>query len=131
VETRTVQALLATSLRQVQPGESYYFCATPGCPVVYYTATRQFTTGQVREPVYQKSARDATVPVCYCFGHSPASILDEWRVLGQTTVVDDVTAGIRAGQCACETRNPQGSCCLGNVRALVSQLLTPFSLTDP
>jgi hypothetical protein len=127
VETRTVQALLAASLRQLQPSETHYFCATPGCPVVYYTAMQQFTTDQAREPVYQKAAGDATVPVCYCFGHSPASILVEWRTQGQTTVIDDVTAGIRAGQCACELRNPQGSCCLGNLRALVSQLLSSSS----
>ena len=30
-----------------------------------------------------------------------------------------VEAGIRAGKCACDIRNPQGSCCLGNVRAVV------------
>ena len=33
-----------------------------------------------------------------------------------------VETGIAAGRCACELRNPQGSCCLGNVRVLVQTL---------
>jgi hypothetical protein len=39
-----------------------------------------------------------------------------------STVVADVTTGIKAGQCACEIRNPQGSCCLGNVRKVVKRI---------
>jgi hypothetical protein len=34
-----------------------------------------------------------------------------------------INAGIRAGACACDLRNPQGACCLGNARALVKLLL--------
>ena len=37
-------------------------------------------------------------------------------------MVDDIHAGINAGQCACDLRNPQGSCCLGNVRGLIKRL---------
>jgi hypothetical protein len=131
VDTQTVQALVAVTLRQVQPGESHYFCATSDCPVVYYTTTRQFSTTQIRVPVHQKAAHDDGVPVCYCFDHSPASILAEWRVHGQTTVINDITEGIRARQCACEMRNPQGSCCLGNVRTLVATILPPSSSAQP
>jgi hypothetical protein len=36
-------------------------------------------------------------------------------------IVDDIKAGIKAGQCACDLRNPQGTCCLGNVRAWLAQ----------
>jgi hypothetical protein len=30
---------------------------------------------------------------------------------------------VKAGNCACEVRNPQGSCCLGNVQATVKQVM--------
>jgi hypothetical protein len=36
--------------------------------------------------------------------------------------VDDINTGISAEQCACDLRNPQGSCCLGNVRGLIKRL---------
>jgi hypothetical protein len=36
--------------------------------------------------------------------------------------VDDIDTGINTGQCACDLRNPQGSCCLGNVRGLIKRL---------
>jgi hypothetical protein len=40
----------------------------------------------------------------------------------RTSLLDDITTGIQADQCACDMRNPQGSCCLGNVRALIKRL---------
>ncbi len=40
----------------------------------------------------------------------------------RAAIVDDINTGINAGQCACDLRNPQGSCCLGNVRGLAKQL---------
>ncbi len=40
----------------------------------------------------------------------------------RAAIVDDINAGIQAGQCACDLRNPQGSCCLGNVREAIKQL---------
>jgi hypothetical protein len=57
------------------------------------------------------------VLVCYCFQYTAASVRLA-QAEGQHSIVDDISAGIQAGQCACDLRNPQGSCCLGNVRAL-------------
>jgi hypothetical protein len=34
-----------------------------------------------------------------------------------------VTEHIRAGRCGCNVNNPQGSCCLGNIQAVVKELL--------
>ena len=122
VDTITVKAMLDGSLRQINPTEQYFFCKTSDCDTVYFCGEQTFSKNQLRERVHQKEPADATVPVCYCFGHTPASIQLEIEATGSTTVVDDVNAGIKAGQCACEVRNPQGSCCLGNVRAVVDAL---------
>jgi hypothetical protein len=124
VDGQTVKALLSVSLREVTH-EPYFFCRTAECPVVYYSAdgTQAFTTDQVRERVYQKEPQAEDVPVCYCFRHSAGSIRAEIEQTGSSTVVEEITAGTRAGYCACDLRNPQGSCCLGNVAALVKQLL--------
>jgi hypothetical protein len=72
--------------------------------------------------VYQKEPGAETVPVCYCFQHSPASIRAEWLATGQSTVIEAINQGIQAGHCAYDIRNPQGSCCLGNVRQVVEQI---------
>ena len=122
VDGQTVKAMLSVSLAHVTH-EPYFFCRTQSCPVVYFSADGQqhFTTDQVRERVYQKEPDADDVFVCYCFRHPRGSIRREIETTGKSTVVDAITAGVQAGQCACDIRNPQGSCCLGNVRAVVKR----------
>ncbi|MBI3942740.1 MAG: copper chaperone Copz family protein [Chloroflexi bacterium] len=122
VDTQTVKALLAVSLERVRP-VSYFFCRTANCPVVYFTADGQqtFTINDIRERVYQKEPQADDVFVCYCFRHTPGSIRAELLLTDESTVAESITAGVKAGQCACEIRNPQGSCCLGNVNAVVKR----------
>lgn len=74
-------------------------------------------TGDVRRPVTQKDPAHA--PVCYCFGFTPAMIREELVATGKSTVIERIAAEMKADFCACEIRNPQGSCCLGNVKAAV------------
>jgi hypothetical protein len=125
VDTITLKALLAVPLTEVQ-STSYGFCPDPACPTVYFStdATQCFSEGAVREKVYQKHPADEDVFVCYCFRHTIKSIHTEIRQTGQSTVVAAITAGIQAGQCACDIRNPQGACCLGNVQKIVQHLQT-------
>ena len=122
VQGQTIKALLAVSLRVVREVE-YRFCRTPTCPVVYFAADGQqtFTLDQVRGPVYQKAQHDDATPVCYCFGYTLGTMCALTPVQ-RVAVIDDINAGIQARQCACDLRNPQGSCCLGNVRELIKQL---------
>ncbi len=133
VDTITVKAMLNASLRDISPTGQYYFCKTPDCATVYFFAdgSHSFTKDQLREPVHQKEPAAETVPVCYCFGHTPASIRAEIEATGESTVVDDVNTGIKAGQCACEVRNPQGSCCLGNVRAVMKEITQAQEMKTP
>ena len=122
VDLETVKAMLRVSLRGLQPSTQYHFCRTSECEVVYFTDQERFTTDEVRVRVHQKHPESQNVPVCYCFTHTPGSIRAEWLAIGMSTVVADVTTGIKAGQCACEIRNPQGACCLGNVRKVVKRI---------
>jgi len=46
-------------------------------------------------------------------------IRGELAATGKSTVIDRIAAEMKADFCACEIRNPQGSCCLGNVKAAV------------
>jgi hypothetical protein len=114
--------MLAVSLREVRDTD-YLFCGAPDCAVVYYSAdgAQTFSVDDVREPVYQKRPADDNVPVCYCFGHSVGEIRTA-SPERRTEILADINAGIRAGQCACDLRNPEGTCCLGNVLALVKSV---------
>lgn len=123
LDPQTLKAILAISLAAVHPVE-YRFCRTVQCSVIYFSADggQTFTESDLRERVYQKHPEDAEVFVCYCFRHTPATIRAEVLTTKTSTVIERINAGIAAGQCACEIRNPQGSCCLGNVAAIVKRL---------
>ena len=129
IQGQTIKALLSVSLRQLQV-EKYFFCRTQTCPVVYFSADGEqtFSVEEVRERVYQKEPEAEDVFICYCFRHTVGKLraaLSKDRI----AIVDDINKGINAGQCACDLRNPQGSCCLGNVRNVIKRLEKPALAT--
>jgi hypothetical protein len=80
-----------------------------------------FTTAQVRERVYQNHPLSESVFICYCFRHTLGSIKNATGP-GRAAILEDINAGVQSQLCACDLRNPQGTCCLGNVRALLQDL---------
>jgi len=111
-----VRAEFLTSVNQ----GAFHFCGTPECPVVYFApAGLVLTTSDVRRPVTQKDPLHS--PVCYCFGFTPEMVQEEIRATGKSTVVERIATEMKADFCSCEIRNPQGSCCLGNVKAAVKR----------
>ena len=109
-------------MMQVRPKSSYFFCSQHDCATVYFSQENSFIADALREAVYQKD--DAgDVPVCYCFGWTRGRIETEIKKMGKSTSVDTIAGHVKAGKCACEIRNPQGTCCLGNVSELVKKTL--------
>lgn len=131
VDTLTVKAMLAVSLASIRPA-AYRFCSTLDCPAVYYTEDGEqvFTESELRERVYQKSPQDADVLVCYCFYYTVGSIRAELLETGSSAIAEQIMAGTEASVCACDIRNPQGSCCLGNIRILVKQIMAELEPTS-
>jgi hypothetical protein len=129
IQGQTVKSLLSISLRQLQDVK-YLFCRTQSCPVVYFSTDREqiFTVEQVRERVYQKEPDAEDVFICYCFRHTVGG-LRAASSKARVAIIDDVNTGINAGQCACDLRNPQGSCCLGNVRSMTKRIEKPAIAT--
>ncbi|MEZ4666467.1 MAG: hypothetical protein R3E39_00870 [Anaerolineae bacterium] len=123
VDGATVKSMLSISLRTVQDVQ-YYFCRYSDCNVVYFSDDGQqlFYVNDIRELVYQKEPDNPDVPICYCFRHTPKDVRHELETTGKADIIADIEAGIQAGQCACDWRNPQGDCCLGNVRQLIKHL---------
>jgi hypothetical protein len=108
---------------EVFPFDGARYCPTPACDVVYFHAEAGVVRVEsVRVRVGQKeSAPDR--PVCYCFGFSAADI-----VANPEAVRRDITERCRRGRDRCREANPQGACCLGQVRAIA--LAAPPS-SDP
>jgi len=123
VAGQTVKSLIAVSLRSVYEEAGYYFCRTQSCPVVYFTGDGQqtFERMHIREQVYQKEPDNPDVLMCYCFQYEVGEI-KKARAEDAQAIIEDINRGIKAGQCACDLRNPQGSCCLGNIQKLIQEL---------
>jgi len=122
VQGQTIKALVSVSLRRI-PAAAFLFCPTPTCPVVYFSpdVEQGFNVEQVRERVFQKEPDNDDAFVCYCFRHTVGDVR-AGPAESRTGILDDINTGIKAGQCACDIRNPQGSCCLGNVRGLIKRV---------
>jgi hypothetical protein len=119
VDTATVKCLLSVSLSEVQ-NMQYYFCREMDCPIVYFTGdgAQSFSVEDVRERVFQKEPHNDQVFICYCFRYTVGDVRRERETHATGKIAEAINAGIRAGQCACDWRNPQGDCCLGNVIAV-------------
>jgi Zinc binding domain len=132
LDTLTVKAMLAVPLTAVSSNAGYRFCPAPDCPTVYYRADGQqvFDETDVRERIYQKHADDPHGIICYCFGFTVGDVRAEYARGRANTIVEQIQNGVQAGQCACDIRNPQGRCCLGNVRNLIDRLMDPARNTE-
>jgi NAD(P)H-nitrite reductase large subunit len=64
---------------------------------------------------------DDPISVCYCFGYTRQMILNEMAHTGHSTTAEKIKAEVKAGNCACEIKNPSGRCCLGDVVEVVKQ----------
>jgi copper chaperone CopZ len=92
------------------------FCDSPDCDVVYFAEEGGtiFTRTQVRVSVGVKE-KTGERPLCYCFGHTMGSIKKKLLTTGRSNALEDIRAQMKDPGCHCETENPSGSCCLGNV----------------
>ena len=121
VKPITLRSLLSEKSRaRVASYDGFRFCPTTNCALLYVQpqANLVFGSDAVIVPVFQKST-EATRPVCYCFHHSAREIHREAALAGVSQIVQSIAEKCRQGEDRCEETNPQGSCCLGNVRAVL------------
>lgn len=121
VATQTLKHQVKPEHFAVVEAGAFNFCRTATCDVVYFNGNGTLLTkDDVRQRIGLKETEEP-VPICYCFGFTAGMVLDELRATGKCTIPQRITAEVKAGNCACEIRNPQGSCCLGNVAAAVKR----------
>jgi Zinc binding domain len=123
VSRKTVLLMLKQHLLEEAMTGTYSFCSTRDCPVVYFEerGVHRFTTDDLRVPVGVKTTEDP-ITLCYCFGFDESHIRDQIFQTGSTNVPQRISALIREGLCACESRNPAGVCCLGEVNRAAKRL---------
>jgi copper chaperone CopZ len=116
VGAATLHALVRDEFQgRIAADADYHFCDAKGCNVVYFAADGStITKPQIRVEVGVKEATGER-PLCYCFGHSVATIKAELRTKGRSDAVEDIRRKIADRGCACERTNPSGACCLGVV----------------
>ena len=92
--------------------QAYYFCKNAACDGVYFDSLgKVFIQQDCRQDIGQKS----TAPkrqICYCFDVTYDQVIDEFAAEGRSKTKAFVIAQTKSKNCACETRNPSGRCCL-------------------
>jgi hypothetical protein len=120
VDMLTVKSLVR-HLPLGMPKTQYYFCEAPGCDAVYFPLDARaplFGCGDLTVRVGAKETADP-IPVCYCFGFTRKDIQREVVKTGRSTILGRIMTEVKAGNCACEMKNPSGKCCLGDVTRTV------------
>lgn len=118
VDEVTLKSLLVSSALERRSETAHRFCSTPSCPVVYFGASESFTTDDVTVPVFHKNSAPDTL-VCYCFGIKVEDVQKDVLTTDRPSIEKRIRSLVKADRCACELRNPQGSCCLGNVEWVI------------
>ncbi len=92
------------------------FCRDADCPVVYFSEGGAELEAEALTVRVARKEHGADRPICYCFGHSAAELLE------RPSIRDEIKAACKRGEDRCPETNPQGSCCLGNVAAVLRQM---------
>jgi len=126
---RFVSPEALTTLGEAEPR----FCPRPDCPVAYYAPLGEPVLKERLSVRLGMKEQDGPRPICYCFGHTQESLAAEWAEKHSVSAVMDVMAAVRAGECRCAELNPQGVCCLPNLRSTVLALqeLPPMPEPEP
>lgn len=119
VANLTVKSLVRDHTR-VSGQERYSFCRTPRCEVVYFGAGGIFRKPDLKVRVGLKETEDP-VPLCYCFDYARADVRRDFAEHGRTEILDRIKAEVQAGFCACEVKNPAGTCCLGEITRAIQE----------
>jgi len=117
--------------KPVTEGSGYRFCDSPNCDVVYFAEENDvtFKKTDLRVPVGVKETTGER-PLCYCFGHSVASIKDELITKGRSDALEDIRTKMKNPGCRCETENPSGACCLGSVAKGINTAQEELNMTE-
>jgi hypothetical protein len=122
VQRRTLEHMLKAEKVETIQNVQYYYCTDSNCNVVYFSneSVPYFTVDDVKVKVFAKDKGD-DVNVCYCFDWTRDRIRKEIIEVGKSSAAIEIARQVKAGLCACDVKNPKGTCCLGDVNAVVKE----------
>ena len=115
----TVKNLVRDHTRVVA-SDSYSFCRRANCEIVYFCNQAAFTKADLKVRVGIKETAPP-IPLCYCFDYSREDICRDIEATGETSVLEEIKTEVQGGFCACEVKNPSGTCCLGDVTRAIQE----------
>jgi len=129
IQRRTVEHILKPEKVNSLQNMQYYYCTDPTCKVVYFSNDNvlYFTVDDIKVKAFAKDKGD-DVNVCYCFNWTRGRIKDEIKQTGKSTAALEIAKEIKAGNCACDIKNPKGECCLGDVNKVVKEMTAKQSI---
>lgn len=118
VARQTVAALVRG---RVPPRQDFWLCRDPSCPVIYFGSEAAIYEVEdlVSAPGYKEGSDGL---LCYCFLVRERDIAREIEETGASYALERITEEVKAGNCACEVRNPSGKCCLSDVQHALDRL---------
>jgi hypothetical protein len=113
-----MQTLKGEFRGDIKPSSQYYFCATPSCPNVYFSAdqSQSFQQPQLINRVTCKDPAPQT-PLCYCYKITKGDALDEYQRSGSCSVLQQIEQKMHEKSCFCDRSNPRGICCTSEITA--------------
>lgn len=123
VSRETLESLLKREARERLTEDPYNFDSQPQCDVVYFSneSRSYFYKSDLTARVGSKET-EPPIPLCYCFGHTLGTVRDEILATGRSSVPKRIAREVQAGNCSCETKNPSGKCCLGDVHRAIRRI---------
>lgn len=115
VAAKTVKHLLNYEpARSLQAG-AFFHCTDPDCDIIYVRFPPDDTSGTPDEIFRRDDIKECARPhaqgrdrlVCHCFGYTAGEIEDD-ATSGVNSIPTAIAAEVRAGNCACEVKNPTG-----------------------
>lgn len=114
VAVKTVKHLVKYEIARVLREGNYQHCPNPECNVIYILS--ESSEGDGTGAIFRRGdLKDCALPyatgrdrlVCYCFGYNVGEIQDD-ASLDTPLVPAAIAAEVKAGNCACEVKNPAG-----------------------
>ena len=88
--------------------ESYFFCANPSCDVAYFSSSHHLTCQDLNKELGVKKSSSGEALLCYCFEVTKQAV--------NAQSLSYIQRHMASIGCRCDVRNPQGSCCLANIK---------------
>ncbi len=131
VDTGTVKSMVKFPLWELKPNDKFFYDDAPDSPTVYFSTQSGMLIDEedVKEKVFAKHSDDDDCYVCYCFQVTVGDLRNA-SASERADILRRVKEASGQGLCSCKTKNPKGSCCIGDIQSLIKRFDKESSQSD-